>query len=66
MRFEEDSLVIPSYFGRDFRIPLRAEGVAPPSAFIKYYPFDVKGCCIRRWCVFGDTALMWLYRVPEA
>jgi hypothetical protein len=42
VRFEEDSLVIPNYFGRDFRIPLRAVGVAPPSAFLKYYPFYVK------------------------
>jgi FkbM family methyltransferase len=63
VRFEEDSLVIPNYFGRDFRIPLRAEGVAPPSAFLKYYPFDVKGDVVLDIGAYlGDTPLMWLYK----
>jgi FkbM family methyltransferase len=63
VRFEEDSLVIPNYFGRDFRIPLRAVGVAPPSAFLKYYPFDVKGDVVLDIGAYlGDTPLMWLYK----
>jgi FkbM family methyltransferase len=63
VRFEEDSLVIPNYFGRDFRIPLRAEGVTPPSAFLKYYPFDVKGDVVLDVGAYlGDTPLMWLYK----
>jgi hypothetical protein len=60
MRFEEDSLVIPSYFGRDFRIPLRAEGVALPSAFIKYYPFEVKGM------LYKTLVRIWRYRINVA
>jgi FkbM family methyltransferase len=63
VRFEEDSLVIPNYFGRDFRIPLRAVGVAPPSAFLKYYPFDVKeDVVLDVGAYLGDTPLMWLYK----
>jgi FkbM family methyltransferase len=63
VRFEENSLVIPNYFGRDFRIPLRAVGVAPPSAFLKYYPFDVKGeVVLDIGAYLGDTPLMWLYK----
>jgi FkbM family methyltransferase len=63
VRFEGDSLVIPNYFGRDFRIPLRAVGVAPPSAFLKYYPFDVKGeIVLDIGAYLGDTPLMWLYK----
>jgi FkbM family methyltransferase len=63
VRFEGDSLVIPNYFGRDFRIPLRAVGVAPPSAFLKYYPFDVKGEVVSDIGAYlGDTPLMWLYK----
>jgi FkbM family methyltransferase len=63
VRFEEDSLVIPNYFGRNFRIPLRAEGVTPPSAFLKYYPFDVKGDVVLDVGAYlGDTPLMWLYK----
>jgi FkbM family methyltransferase len=62
-RFEENSLVIPNYFSRDFRIPLRAVGVAPPSAFLKYYPFDVKGeVVLDIGAYLGDTPLMWLYK----
>jgi FkbM family methyltransferase len=63
VRFEGDSLVIPNYFGRDFRIPPRAVGVAPPSAFIKYYPLDVKGeVVLDIGAYLGDTPLMWLYK----
>jgi len=63
VRFEENSLVIPHYFGRDFRIPLRAVGFAPPSAFLKYYPFDVKGeVVLDIGAYLGDTPLMWLYK----
>jgi FkbM family methyltransferase len=63
VRFEEDSLVIPNYFGRDFRIPLRAVGVAPPSAFLKYYSFDVKEeVVLDVGAYLGDTPLMWLYK----
>ena len=63
VRFEEGSLVIPNYFGRDFRIPLSAEGVAPPSAFLKYYPFDVEGeVVLDIGAYLGDTPLMWLYK----
>jgi len=63
VRFEEDSLVIPNYFGRDFRIPIRAVGVAPPSAFLKHYPFDVKGDVVLDVGAYlGDTPLMWLYK----
>ena len=63
VRFEEDSLVVPNYFGRDFRIPLRAVGVAPPYAFLKYYPFDVEGDVVLDVGAYlGDTPLMWLYK----
>jgi len=67
VRFEGNSLVIPNYFGRDFRIPLRAVGVAPPSAFLKYYPFDVKGeVVLDIGAYLGDTPLIGCIRVPEA
>jgi hypothetical protein len=33
IRFEETSLVIPNYFGREFRIPVNAWGVSPPKFF---------------------------------
>lgn len=35
VRFEDGDVIIPDYFGRDFRIPLKAEGVAPPSPLSK-------------------------------
>ncbi len=53
VKFGDDFLVIPDYFGRDFRIPLSAEGVAPPSAFLKFYPFDVRGDIVLDIGVFG-------------
>jgi FkbM family methyltransferase len=63
VRFEENSLVIPNYFGRDFRIPLRAVGLPPPSPFLKYYPFDVKGeVVLDIGAYLGETPLMWLYK----
>jgi FkbM family methyltransferase len=63
VRFEHDSLIIPSYFGRDFAIPLKAEGIAPPSALVKMYPFDVKGDTVLDIGAYlGDTPLMWLYK----
>jgi len=63
VRFEDGDVIIPDYFGRDFRIPLKAEGVAPPSAFLKYYPFDVGGeVVLDIGAYFGDTPLMWLYK----
>jgi len=63
VRFEEGDVLIPDYFGRDFRIPLKAEGGAPPSAFLKYYPFDVAGeTVLDIGAYLGDTPLMWLYR----
>ena len=63
IRFENTSLVIHDYFGRDFRIPLNAEGVSPPSYFIKEYPFNVSGeVVLDVGAYLGDTPLMWLYR----
>jgi hypothetical protein len=63
VKFEGDPLVIPNYFGRDFRIPLRARSITPPSAFLKYYPFDVKGEVVLDISAYlGDTPLMWLYK----
>jgi FkbM family methyltransferase len=64
IKFESDHLVIPGYFGRDFRLPLNsADGVAPPSALLNKYPFSVRGevvLDIGAW--LGDTPLMWLYK----
>ena len=61
--FEDEDVIVPDYFGRDFRIPLKAVGVAPPSAFLKYYPFDVAGeTVLDIGAYLGDTPLMWLYR----
>lgn len=63
VRFEDGDVIIPDYFGRDFRIPLKAEGVAPPSPFLKYYPFDVGGeVVLDIGAYLGDTPLMWLYK----
>jgi FkbM family methyltransferase len=63
VRFEDNSIVIPNYFGRDFAIPLKAEGVAPPSAWLKVYPFDVKGDTVLDIGAYlGDTPLLWLYK----
>jgi hypothetical protein len=40
VRFEDDSMVIPNYFGRDFRVPLNMELVSPPSIYLKAYPYE--------------------------
>jgi FkbM family methyltransferase len=64
IKFESDHLIIPGYFGRDFRLPLNsADGVASPSALLNKYPFSVAGevvLDIGAW--LGDTPLMWLYK----
>jgi len=63
VRFENDSLIISGYFGRDFRFPLRTVFVSPPSLLLKYYPFDVMGETVLDIGAFlGDTPLMWLNR----
>ena len=63
VRFEDGDVIIPDYFGRDFRIPLKAEGVRPPSAFLKDYPFNVGGeVVLDIGAYLGDTPLMWLYK----
>jgi FkbM family methyltransferase len=63
IRFEKTSLVIPNYFGREFRIPLNARGVSPPKFFLKLYPFSVNGeVVLDIGAYLGDTPLMWLYR----
>jgi hypothetical protein len=43
VRFEDDSMIIPNYFGRDFRVPLNMELVSPPSIYLKAHPYDVAG-----------------------
>jgi hypothetical protein len=63
IKFEKTSLVIPDYFGREFRIPLNAWGVSPPKFFLKGYPFSVKGeVVLDIGAYLGDTPLMWLYK----
>jgi len=63
VRFENDSIVIPNYFGRDFRVPFKAEGVAPPSLFNKHYPIEVMNDVVLDIGAYlGDTPLMWLYK----
>jgi FkbM family methyltransferase len=63
IRFENDSLVIPNYFGRDFRIPYNTIDIAHPSVYMKEYPFDVKGeVVLDVGAYLGDTPLMWLYK----
>ena len=63
VRFEDGDVIIPHYFGRDFRVPLKAVGVLPPSAFLTYYPFDVSGeVVLDIGAYLGDTPLMWLYK----
>ena len=50
-------------FGRDFRIPLKAEGITHPSAFHNYYPFNVRDeTVLDIGAYLGDTPLMWLYK----
>jgi hypothetical protein len=63
VRFEDDSMVIPNYFGRDFRVPLNMELVSPPSIYLKAHPYDVAGeVVLDIGAYLGDTTLMWLYR----
>jgi hypothetical protein len=63
VRFEDDSMVIPNYFGRDFRVPLNMELVSPPSIYLKAHPYDVAGeVVLDIGAYLGDTPLMWLYR----
>jgi len=63
VRFEDGDVIIPDYFSRDFRIPVKAVGVTPPSAFLKLYPFDVSGeVVLDIGAYLGDTPLMWLYK----
>jgi FkbM family methyltransferase len=63
VRFEDDSMVIPNYFGRDFRVPLNMELVSPPSIYLKAHPYDVAGeVVLDIGAYLGDTPLMWLYK----
>jgi FkbM family methyltransferase len=66
VRFEDDSMVIPNYFGRDFRVPLNVGNVAatPPSFYLKqHYPFEVvDDVVLDIGAYLGDTPLMWLYK----
>jgi FkbM family methyltransferase len=63
LKFDNASIVIPDYFGRDFSIPLNAEGVSPPSSLIKEWPFNVNGEVVLDVVAYlGDTPMMWLYR----
>jgi FkbM family methyltransferase len=62
VRFEDDSLVIPHYFGREFRIPYGAI-VLPPNFLLKLYPFNVEGDIVLDiGSYLGDTSLLWLYK----
>jgi FkbM family methyltransferase len=64
VRFENNSIVIPNYFGRDFRVPLNVESVTPPSFYLKlHYPFEVMDeIVLDIGAYLGDTVLMWLYK----
>jgi len=64
VKFEDGDVIIPDYFGRDFRVPLKAvTSVAHPSVYSKYYPFDVSGDVVLDIGAYlGDTPLMWLYK----
>jgi FkbM family methyltransferase len=64
VRFEDDSLVIPHYFGREFRIPYGENVIPrPPSYYLKLYPFEVEGeVVLDVGAYMGDTVLMWLYK----
>jgi FkbM family methyltransferase len=64
VRFEDDSLVIPHYFGREFRIPYGENVIPrPPSYYLKLYPFEVEGeVVLDVGAYLGDTVLMWLYK----
>lgn len=64
VRFEDDSLVIPNYFGRDFRVPFKVDYITPPSFYLKeHYPFEVvDDVVLDIGAYLGDTPLMWLYK----
>jgi FkbM family methyltransferase len=66
VRFEDDSMVIPNYFGRDFRVPLKVGNLiaTPPSFYLKqHYPFEVvDDVVLDIGAYLGDTPLMWLYK----
>jgi len=64
VKFEDGDVIIPDYFGRDFRVPLKAvTSVAPPSLLSRDYPFDVSGDVVLDIGAYlGDTPLMWLYK----
>jgi FkbM family methyltransferase len=63
IRFEDASLVIPGYFGRNLYIPWYADRQSPPSALLKEYPFDVSGeVVLDIGSYFGNMPLMWVYK----
>lgn len=63
VNFGPDVLIIGDYFGRDFTIPLKAEGVAPPTILLRKYPMDVEGLVVLDVGAYlGDTPLMWMYK----
>jgi FkbM family methyltransferase len=63
IRFEDTSLVIPGYFGRNLYIPWYADRQPPPSALLREYPFDVSGeVVLDIGSYFGNTPLMWVYK----
>jgi hypothetical protein len=59
-------MVIPNYFGRDFRVPLKVGNLiaTPPSFYLKqHYPFEVvDDVVLDIGAYLGDTPLMWLYK----
>jgi FkbM family methyltransferase len=64
VRFEDDSIVIPNYFGRDFRVPFKVDYITPPSFYLKeHYPFEVvDDVVLDIGAYLGDTPLLWLYK----
>jgi FkbM family methyltransferase len=64
VRFEDDSIVIPNYFGRDFRVPFKVDYITPPSFYLKeHYPFEVvDDVVLDIGSYLGDTPLLWLYK----
>ena len=63
VNFENDSLIIKNYFGKNFSIPLNTWGLKPPLSRLKLWPFDVMGDVVLDIGAYlGDTPLMWLYK----
>jgi FkbM family methyltransferase len=61
--FEDASLVIAGYFGRNLYIPWYADRQSSPSALLKEYPFDVSGeVVLDIGSYFGNMPLMWVYK----